>query len=197
MDSPEQKPPQNIPDLNTKPHTPSPVINSKKIDTTPEHSLVPPSNQNFIIPALPDKPKKHLLTPIQIASLMMVSSIGMLLIAGFLFIKSQNTPEKTIKTPDNNEIPINQPTQTKQNKTPTPTASNKLIFSTITQAPKATPEPKAPLPTRNPESGNFACDPNGICNNYTDPITFGQCPKTFADPKCMDECDDKNIWCAN
>lgn len=51
------------------------------------------------------------------------------------------------------------------------------------------PTPNAtPVPTPTPHIGLYACDPNGLCNAYDDPIGKG-CPITFDDPTvCQTAC---------
>lgn len=51
------------------------------------------------------------------------------------------------------------------------------------------PTPKTPTPTPTPLQGpgQYACDPQGICNNYSD-IMRKNCPVTFADRNCLEQC---------
>jgi type II secretory pathway pseudopilin PulG len=36
--------------------------------------------------------------------------------------------------------------------------------------------------------GTFACDPSGVCNNYTDPEGAGGCPQSWAEGDCQGLC---------
>ncbi|AKM78962.1 MAG: Type II secretion system protein G [Candidatus Beckwithbacteria bacterium GW2011_GWB1_47_15] len=63
-------------------------------------------------------------------------------------------------------------------------------------SPSAGPsEPPASLPPPGP-NGNFACDPTGVCNSYSDPEGSG-CPITFSDSDlCQQYCDaSPAYWC--
>ncbi len=52
-----------------------------------------------------------------------------------------------------------------------------------------------PTPTPRPTGpGSYACDEYGICNIYEDAKRVG-CPKTYADPQCLNECGDKTVRC--
>ena len=42
--------------------------------------------------------------------------------------------------------------------------------------------------------GPYACDEYGICNNYEDAKRVG-CPKTYADPHCLNACGDTKVRC--
>ena len=78
-------------------------------------------------------------------------------------------------------------------------SSKKTVFPTMTPlVSQATPtlSPTA-IPTIATGTGPYACDPKGNCNNYADPTGYGQCPKTFADRKCLNECNNVNIRCVN
>lgn len=48
--------------------------------------------------------------------------------------------------------------------------------------PGATPTPTPPAPP-----GQYACDPNGICNSYGNPVASG-CPITFQAENCNNAC---------
>lgn len=52
----------------------------------------------------------------------------------------------------------------------------------------------APTPTPSPQPGQYACDPNGICNSYGDPVLSG-CPVTYAADNCNNACDDPANRC--
>mgnify|MGYP001605628300 CR=1 FL=1 len=89
--------------------------------------------------------------------------------------------------------------------------SPKAIWQTVTSAgagfQRLSPAKSSPVipanagiqgtitPTSRPTGpGQYACDEYGICNNYEDTKRVG-CPKTYADPHCLNECGDKNIRC--
>ncbi|MEK7577690.1 MAG: hypothetical protein AAB492_03700 [Patescibacteria group bacterium] len=56
------------------------------------------------------------------------------------------------------------------------------------------PDVDAPTPTPDKGSGNYVCDPLGFCNLADDKGKAG-CPVTFADPKCLNICDDVSKRC--
>ncbi len=45
----------------------------------------------------------------------------------------------------------------------------------------------SPTPTLPAQPGQNACDPNGICNSYSDPVASG-CPVTYQASNCNDAC---------
>lgn len=53
-------------------------------------------------------------------------------------------------------------------------------------------------PTLTPPTapGSHACDPNGICNVYADPIGAG-CPVTYQAVDCNNQCGNHANWCTN
>lgn len=51
-----------------------------------------------------------------------------------------------------------------------------------------------PTPTPSVAPGQYACDPNGICNSYGDPVASG-CPVTFARTDCNNACGDPANRC--
>lgn len=51
-----------------------------------------------------------------------------------------------------------------------------------------------PTPTPPPQPGQYACDPNGICNSYGDPVASG-CPVTYAASNCNNACGDPANRC--
>lgn len=55
--------------------------------------------------------------------------------------------------------------------------------------PGATPTPTPPA-----QPGQYACDPNGICNSYGDPVLSG-CPVTYAATDCNNACGDPANRC--
>lgn len=44
-----------------------------------------------------------------------------------------------------------------------------------------------PTPTPPAQPGDYACDPNGICNSYSDPVASG-CPITYQATNCNNAC---------
>lgn len=44
------------------------------------------------------------------------------------------------------------------------------------------------------QPGLYACDPNGICNNYSDPKAM-ECPATYATKDCYNICKDPKNRC--
>ncbi len=65
---------------------------------------------------------------------------------------------------------------------------------TPTPGASSTPSP-SPTPSATPHIGRFACDPNGLCNAYDDPIGKG-CPITFDDPEvCQAACANQANRC--
>ncbi len=51
-----------------------------------------------------------------------------------------------------------------------------------------------PTPTPPGQPGQYACDPNGICNSYSNPGASG-CPITFAASNCNNACGDPGNRC--
>ena len=61
-------------------------------------------------------------------------------------------------------------------------------------SPLPTSDP-TPTPTPRPTGpGIYACDPIGICNNYED-AKRKDCPRTYADNQCLDQCGNKTVQC--
>lgn len=59
-----------------------------------------------------------------------------------------------------------------------------------------TPQPPTPTPTPRPTGpGEYACDPYGVCNKYSDEARKEFCTVTFADSQCFDQCGDKTKQC--
>jgi len=75
------------------------------------------------------------------------------------------------------------------NTSPTPSST-----PTPTPSPSSSPTP-TPTPSQTPLAGNYACDPQGICNYYSDPIA-ANCPVTFANSTCNYQCADPNNRCS-
>lgn len=66
------------------------------------------------------------------------------------------------------------------------------------EAKSATPERPTPTPTPTPRPtgpGDYACDPYGQCNLYSDEMRKQYCTKTFADSLCLDQCGEKTKQC--
>ncbi len=55
----------------------------------------------------------------------------------------------------------------------------------------APPDTPTPQPTG---PGPYACDMFGVCNFYEDTKRAG-CPKTYADRRCLNECENKDVRC--
>lgn len=126
-------------------------------------------------------PKKILLVILSIAGIA-AYIVGSFIIIGIIrgnttlpFMAKQNTEAATTTLPQTN-LPI-----------PTPTA---------TPLPTPTPTPMPPTPTPTPLQGPgiYACDPNGICNNYSADMR-APCPKTFADYHCLGMCGTPTVRC--
>ena len=79
------------------------------------------------------------------------------------------------------------------NPSPEPLPSDAPIPS-VSPPPSPTPTP-SPSSSPTPTPGNYACDPQGICNYYNDPAA-ANCPVTFADPTCNNACNDPNNRCS-
>ena len=76
--------------------------------------------------------------------------------------------------------------QREQTSTETPGDETGEFLISPTSSP--TPRPTGP--------GTYACDPNGICNEYDGPEKPEyDCPKTFADRFCLDSCEDLTVRC--
>ncbi|MDZ4229071.1 MAG: hypothetical protein U1C50_02345, partial [Patescibacteria group bacterium] len=77
-------------------------------------------------------------------------------------------------------------------------SKNVAVNNPTLPSPSPAPSPAAsasPQPSPSP-SGNLACDPDGRCNVYADPVAAG-CPVTFTDPTtCQQTCDaSPTNWC--
>lgn len=57
----------------------------------------------------------------------------------------------------------------------------------LTPSPTSTPRPTGP--------GDYACDPYGQCNLYSDAMRSQYCTRTFADSLCLDQCGEKTKQC--
>lgn len=61
--------------------------------------------------------------------------------------------------------------------------------------------PASPLPDLSPTPrptgpGTYACSPQGVCNHYKNPENEEfDCPVTFADLHCLDQCEDLTKRC--
>jgi hypothetical protein len=54
----------------------------------------------------------------------------------------------------------------------------------------------SPTPTPRPTGpGDYACDPYGVCNKYSEEARKQFCTVTFADSLCLDQCGDKTKQC--
>lgn len=67
------------------------------------------------------------------------------------------------------------------------------------QSPKSSP-PQRPTPTPTPTPrptgpGDYACDPYGQCNLYSNEMRKQYCTVTFADSLCLDSCGEKTKQC--
>lgn len=58
----------------------------------------------------------------------------------------------------------------------------------------ALPSP-TPTPTPIQGPGQYACDPEGTCKNYSDNVRKAKCQETFADPGCLERCGNVSIRC--
>ena len=56
------------------------------------------------------------------------------------------------------------------------------------------PDVDAPTPTPNKGPGNYVCDILGVCNIADEKGKVG-CPVTFADPNCLNACEDTAKRC--
>ncbi|GEM_PF-3368601 len=67
------------------------------------------------------------------------------------------------------------------------------------QSPKSSsPQRPTPTPTPTPRPtgpGDYACDPYGQCNLYSDEMRKQYCTKTFADSLCLNQCGEKTTQC--
>ncbi|MCX6792120.1 MAG: hypothetical protein NT149_03735 [Candidatus Gottesmanbacteria bacterium] len=111
------------------------------------------------------------------------------------FIQNQNTAATTTALPQTN---FPNDTQTAQPPTSTPTPKpTSTPLPTPTLPPASTP-PLASTPLSAPTSlqgpGTYACDPDGICNDYSDQMRKN-CPKTFADTTCLGMCGTPSVRC--
>lgn len=66
---------------------------------------------------------------------------------------------------------------------------NSNQFPNSGQSAQANGPPPTPLPTPTPlrGPGQYACDPTGICNDYSDEMRKN-CTFTFADRNCLEQC---------
>jgi hypothetical protein len=98
------------------------------------------------------------------------------------FLPKPNTAAATTAVPQDSAAD-NTPTTPRTTPRPTPT-------------PKPTPTPMPPTPTPTPLQGPgiYACDPDGICGNYSDDMRK-PCPKTFADSHCLGMCTTPSVRC--
>lgn len=67
------------------------------------------------------------------------------------------------------------------------------------QSPKS-PSPQRPAPTPTPTPrptgpGDYACDPYGQCNLYSNEMRKQYCNVTFADSLCLSQCGEKTKQC--
>lgn len=82
---------------------------------------------------------------------------------------------------------------------PVTTITEKIKSLGTSQSPKSsTPErpTHSPTPTPRPTGpGDYACDPYGQCNLYSDEMRKQYCTVTFADSLCLDQCGEKTKQC--
>lgn len=62
-----------------------------------------------------------------------------------------------------------------------------------TNPPTPTKNLPPPAPLQGP--GEYACDPYGICNHYSDEMRKF-CPVTYADRNCLNKCGDQSTHCS-
>lgn len=75
-------------------------------------------------------------------------------------------------------------------------AEGATVYNPDGIAPIPSPSPLASAGDPTPGSGNYACDPDGICNYYGDPGAAG-CPVTFdQDNQCNNQCGKLSVRCA-
>ncbi len=67
--------------------------------------------------------------------------------------------------------------------------SNYNYGVTSTNTSLTTPSPSPSL------NGHYACDPQGICNYYNNPIE-ANCPITFNNPNCNNQCSNPSTHCS-
>lgn len=60
--------------------------------------------------------------------------------------------------------------------------------TTPSASPTPTPRPTGP--------GEYACDPYGVCNRYSEKARTQYCTQTYADSRCLDQCGNKEKQCA-
>ena len=66
-------------------------------------------------------------------------------------------------------------------------SSTSSITSSPTPSPTSTPAP-SPTPLQGP--GTYACDPLGICGDYSEEMRKDNCTVTYADRNCLHACAD-------
>lgn len=82
----------------------------------------------------------------------------------------------------------------------TPSSTFPLNYTgteTLPPTPTPTPTPPIPVPltpTPSPKSLIYGCDALGICSVF-DSETAKNCPVTFSDPKCSNQCGDASKRC--
>ena len=98
----------------------------------------------------------------------------------------------SLANPNPEPVPSSTP---QSSPTPNPT-------STPTPSPSSSPTPTphpgplhSPTPTPTPTPGNYACDPQGVCNYYADPAS-ANCPVTFANSTCNNACSNPANRCS-
>ena len=199
------------------------ITNDKKNDQSGNDSLVGTDISNITEPntATSDRVRRNepntTISKIdKIAPYIFVGSLVIAIFAGiYIYSRTKSSSNDTSKkltqiTPDNYNTQIAVDTNQKlplaitisnqnepENNKIVPTTS--LINTNITPSivpPTPTNKP-TPTPTINTGPGMYACDPNGICNVYGDPSGSGQCPKTFADIQCLQQCHALAVRCAN
>lgn len=77
----------------------------------------------------------------------------------------------------------------------TPTASPEPIKSSTPTQP-VRPKSNVPsiTPTPQPDGNTYACDPQGVCNAYQN-ANAADCPQTFLDSRCDNQCANVTIRC--
>lgn len=120
---------------------------------------------------------------------MVVIFVGILLYAGFNFWVyryakrgSAPSPEALLETVSNKGAGFGGFQGKAQGRIPTP-------------APRASPAPTATPTPRPTGPGDYACDPYGVCNKYSDEARKQYCTMTYADFRCLDQCGDKEKQC--
>lgn len=79
---------------------------------------------------------------------------------------------------------------------PTPTQNIPALLTPLSSKPSLPTAPNTPIPTAAPLQGpgRYACDPLGLCNDYSDEMRKF-CTTTFADRHCLNQCGDQTKWC--